>query len=385
MITAASLKTQTSKDLAQLAKKKGVQGWHSMRKEQLIKALLKVAKNKEKKNAKSTTKTTASKTTKRATKAGVTTKTTAREKSRTAKPKKESKSAIALKLQRERQRKENLKNLSLASAMGKRADVPEHDRVVLIVRDAYWIQAYWEVTKSTVQRAKVALNGCWHEAKPVLRVLKISSDGNTNSVEEVVEEIEIHSGVNNWYIQNPSTGKPIRLAIGYSVPGGKFHLISKSNQATPPTKAGGEIDEHWTDITNDVEKYYALSGGFDEQAVSADLQAVLEEKSQQSVYAPAFERLGSAINVTGDDFDFQVDAHMIVFGSTDPKASVTVGGKPVRLQEDGSFALRVDLPERRQVLPVVAANRNGTQQRTTVLAIERNTKVMEPVATDMDQ
>ena len=298
--------------------------------------------------------------------------------------KKTSDSAIALKLKRERQQKENLKNLSLAMQIGKRNQAPSKDRLILIVRDSFWLQAYWEVTKSTVQRAKVALNGCWHEAKPVLRVMKIGSGGNTNSVEDVVQEIEIHSGVNNWYIQNPVPGKSLRLSIGYAVPGGKFHLIAKSNEVITPTKTGADIDEHWTDITNDVEKYYALSGGFDDQSVSAELQSVLEEKSQQSVYAPAFERLGSAINIGNDDFDFQVDAHMIVYGSTDPRASVTVGGNPVRLQSDGSFALRVDLPERRQVLPVVAANRNGTQQRTTVLAIERNTKVMEPVSTDME-
>ena len=70
---------------------------------------------------------------------------------------------------------------------------------------------------------------------------------------------------------------------------------------------------------------------------------------------------------------------MIVYGSTDPQANVTVGGEPVRLQNDGTFALRMDLPDRRQVLPVVASSRDGTQQRTTVLAVERNTKVMEPV------
>ncbi len=366
MITAASLKSQKSKELAQLAKKKGVPGWHSMRKEQLVKALLKLAKDKEKK------KTSATSPRRKA--------TTSKSKS----SKTSSQSAIAAKLRRDRQRKENQKNLALAGQMGKRTEAPEKDRVILVVRDAFWLQAYWEVTRSTVQRVKVALNGSWHEAKPVLRVMKVSSDGNTNSVEEVIEEIEIHSGVNNWYIQNQAQGKDLRLAIGYATPDGKFHLIAKSNQVTTPTKQGAEIDEHWTDITNDVEKYYALSGGYDEQTVSAELQSVLEEKSQQPVYAPAFERLGSAINISGDDFDFQVDAHMIVYGTTDPKASVTVGGKPVRLQHDGSFAIRVDLPERRQVLPVVAANRNGTQQRTTVLAIERNTKVMEPVATDMD-
>ncbi len=42
------------------------------------------------------------------------------------------------------------------------------------------------------------------------------------------------------------------------------------------------------------------------------------------------------------------------------------------------------MPERRQVLPVVASSRDGVEQRTIVLAIERNTKVMEPVIREPD-
>ena len=159
-------------------------------------------------------------------------------------------------------------------------------------------------------------------------------------------------------------------------------MIAKSNQVAPPPCSAGDLDDHWTDITNDVEKYYALSGGHDHNTVSGDLQAVFEEKARQPMNAPAFERLGSGIGINGNGFDFQVDAHMVVYGSTDPKASVTVAGEPIRLQNDGSFALRLELPDRRQVLPVVASSRDGTQQRTTVLAVERNTKVMEPVTKD---
>ena len=39
----------------------------------------------------------------------------------------------------------------------------------------------------------------------------------------------------------------------------------------------------------------------------------------------------------------------------------------------------MSLPNHRQVIPVVASAANGTEQRTIVLALERNTKVMEPV------
>ena len=41
--------------------------------------------------------------------------------------------------------------------------------------------------------------------------------------------------------------------------------------------------------------------------------------------------------------------------------------------------VRLSMPDRRQVLPVVASTPDGVEQRTIVLAVERNTKVMEPL------
>jgi hypothetical protein len=386
LTTATSLSSKTSKALAQMAKKKGIQGWHSMRKEQLVRALLKLAQEKEKSKARSNGKTTRKKSSTRIDlKASKPTSNSRKKTSVNAKDAAaRSDSAIAKKIRAERERLENLKNLALVSSLERNSQAPSTDRIVLIVRDAYWLQAYWEITKATVQRAKVALNGSWHCAKPVLRLLQITSDGNTNSVENVAQEIEIHGGVKNWYINVPQPPGNYRIAIGYAAPDGKFHLIAKSNQVSTLSAGNGSIDENWTDITNDVEKYYALSGGFDVNTVSGDLQNVFEEKSRQPMNAPAFERLGSGINGQAHDFSFQVDAHMIVYGSTTPNGSVTIGGEPVRLQTDGSFSLKIDLPDRRQVLPIVASSRDGTQQRTTVLAVERNTKVMEPVSNDIE-
>ncbi|MDB2686403.1 DUF4912 domain-containing protein [Mariniblastus sp.] len=370
MITAASLNAQKSKELAQLAKENGVSGWHSMKKSDLIKALLKVARNGQRRStAKKSVRATAVKT-----------------QAKTAKPRVAkalaSESSIALKLRREREQQENLKNLALVSQTGNRAaTAPSMDRLVVIVRDSFWLQGYWEITKASVNRARVAIGTQWHLAKPVLRVMKVVSDGNTNSVEQQLQEIEIHSGVSNWYFQNPAPGATLRLAIGYAVGEDTFHLIAKSNEVTPSKNAKHQRDENWTDITNDVERYFAMSGGL-EETVTAELQHVMEEKSQQSVYTPAFERLGTALNIGDEQFEFQVDAHLVVHGSAAAGASVSVAGQPVKLKSDGTFAVRMKMNERRQVLPVVAANRNGTQQRTTVLAIERNTKVMDPIAVD---
>ena len=45
-MTAETLNSYSAKDLAEMAKTRGVRGWHSMRKDQLIKALLKIVREK---------------------------------------------------------------------------------------------------------------------------------------------------------------------------------------------------------------------------------------------------------------------------------------------------------------------------------------------------
>jgi hypothetical protein len=81
----------------------------------------------------------------------------------------------------------------------------------------------------------------------------------------------------------------------------------------------------------------------------------------------------------GKQFEFAVDAELIVFGTTCADASVTLSGEPIVVRPDGSFTVRLQLPDRRQVIPVVADSGDGIESRTFVLAVERNTKVMEPV------
>ena len=60
-----------------------------------------------------------------------------------------------------------------------------------------------------------------------------------------------------------------------------------------------------------------------------------------------------------------------------PDENSTSDNRPPGLPHD--LQHRRNLPERRQVLPIVASSADGAEQRTIVLAVERNTKVMEPV------
>ena len=55
------------------------------------------------------------------------------------------------------------------------------DRIIVMVRDPYWLHAYWEMTRQAVQRAEAALGQDWHGAKPILRVLDVTCHDTTNS------------------------------------------------------------------------------------------------------------------------------------------------------------------------------------------------------------
>lgn len=368
LISVETLSAKTSRDLAQMAKKKGVPGWHSMRKTQLVNALIKLAKDKTEQKRK------------QAKTSGDSPLISA--KTKPSKPTPGVESAIAKKIRLQNAEQERLRNIAFGASSN---EAPSRDRIVLIVRDAFWMQAYWEITKATVQRIKVALGPNWHKSRPVLRLLRITSRGNTNSFEEVAQEIPIHGGATNWFLNVSDSPSTYRVAIGYLMPGEggaeRFHLITKSNEVlTPSTNV--DTDESWTDITNDVEKYYSLSGGYESNIVSGDLRSVLEEKSGQALHTTAFQNIPSLTRFSRT-LNFEVDAHLVVYGSTDPFANVTIAGAPVEIESDGSFAVRMELPDKRQVLPVTASSRDGTQRQTTVLAIERNTKVLEAMNRDL--
>ena len=109
---------------------------------------------------------------------------------------------------------------------------------------------------------------------------------------------------------------------------------------------------------------------------------LLEERLHRPMGSPMATRYGagaSAVPHNQDDFQFAVDAELVVYGIVNRDAHLTLKGEPVQLRPDGSFSVRLNLPNRRQVIPVVASAADGVEQRTIVLAVERNTKVMEPV------
>lgn len=371
MIEVAKLKSRTVKDLAAMAKRKGLPGWHSMRKEELIKALAKYAK------AEAGRKPRAGKNGKSH---GVHLRNGIHESA--SGPQSARSKARAMKRFRELQeRLTHCKDLAFPG--GENGSGPVKDRLVVMVRDPYWLHAYWELTRASVERTRVALGQRWYEARPVLRVAEVVQDGTTSTARRIVRDIEIHGGVNNWYIDVPDPPKSFQVDVGYLSADGKFHSLARSNVVTTPrTGSGVPVDGNWQEVAEDFDRIYSLSGGYSDHGDHSELKDLFEQRLRRPMGPPLVTRFGTGACVLGRDrhaFSLEVDAELVVYGVTEPGSHVTLKGEPVKIQPDGTFSLRLNLPDRRQVLPVVASSGDGAEQRTIVLAVERNTKVMEPV------
>jgi hypothetical protein len=352
-MTASSLQNHTAKDLAQIAKSQGVVGWHAMRKDQLIRALVSRAKRKQRKQV-------------------------ASRHGRLRKPVGLGANSEVLERLRElRAKLEVGKNLS--TVCGNESRAIETDRLVVMVRDPYWLQAYWELAPRNVERAQAALGQNWHTARPVLRLFRVDSDGM--GLPE--RDIAIHGGVSHWYIDVTDPPNEFRLEIGYLGTAGQFYCLARSNSVTtPPAGTSDSVDENWVDVDENADRIFAMSGGYKPQGTSLELQELLEERLRRPMGTPMETRFGSGaarVLTNLPELPLAIDAELLVFGFTHPHAHLTLQGEPLPVRPDGSFTARMSLSDRRQVIPVVASSPDGVEQQTIILAIERNTKVLERV------
>lgn len=267
-------------------------------------------------------------------------------------------------------------------------DLPKsygRDRIVVMVRDPFWLHVYWELTRQAVDRAQAALGQDWYTAKPILRLIDVTCDDTTNASEMAVRDISIHGGVNNWYIDVQEPPRSFRVDIGYLTDRGRFFVVARSNVVTTPKPGvSDQIDQNWQSVQADFEKIYAMSGGYDPETHSHELRELFEERLRRPMNSGSLSSFGSG--ALGDQrrqgFHFNVDAELIVYGSTDRAARVTMQGQPVQLRPDGTFTMRFSLPDGRQIIPAVAQTYDGIEERTIILAIERNTKELEPMIHD---
>jgi len=100
--------------------------------------------------------------------------------------------------------------------------------------------------------------------------------------------------------------------------------------------------------------------------------------------ASEFTYLGGSENLQGGasefiqpdkkrKFFFEIGAELIVYGRTEPDAEVRLGDKKVDLRPDGTFSMRLALPDGKIDLPFTATSNDKVETKRITTKVERNT------------
>ena len=112
-------------------------------------------------------------------------------------------------------------------------------RLVLLVRDPYWLFSYWEITGEAHALAEDLVGReAWRRARPVLRVYDVTGGSHY--------DVAVDEAARNWHL---NVGQPDRtwyVELGRVTAAGRFIMLARSNTVhTPRDGPSGVIDRRW--------------------------------------------------------------------------------------------------------------------------------------------
>jgi len=256
----------------------------------------------------------------------------------------------------------------------------DRDRIVLQVRDPWWIHAYWEVSNATLERLRNELKDeFYNRAKRVLRVYDVSRIVFNGQNAHRFFDIQINEYTNNWYIDTGGAGRSWCVDLGFLLADGRFITIVRSNTVYTPLEGPSWItDEEWMIPEDMFARLYGMGFGLGR---SSPVGKAWQERVKKALFSGALASPGMASMASPvkkipkeKKFWLAVDCELIVYGATEPDAKVTVQDRPINLRQDGTFTLRFALPNGKQIIPVKAVSSDNIQERTITPIVTRETK-----------
>lgn len=312
-----------------------------------------------------------------------------------------------------------------------KAPLPESygtGRLFLTARDPHWLYAHWDFTMQEQFR---------YNAQSVDRhmVLRLRAADQPSAQ---ISEIHVHPESRHWFAHVQTAGKQYVAEIGYYQAGHKWKsLATSAPQRTPPDNISADAIIEFATIPLELPfatmlallkgapagtaENLPLARGLEQLRGAArapipqgagaewtpEQEAALARLLAASAAGPALSSSGEFVaerswpefaieSESGDagglpvpssyvssflggadqqDFRFNVNAELVVYGATEPNATVTFAGKAIPLRADGSFRCHFALPDGTYELPVTAVSADGTAGRAAALKFTRATEI----------
>jgi hypothetical protein len=282
-----------------------------------------------------------------------------------------------------------------------RQELPEAygtGKLLLTPRDPHWLYAHWDL-KRKEQRE--------HNARSMHRHLVVRVQAEAVSTEPVAE-IHVHPESQHWFIHVEWPGTAYTAELGYYRAPKRWVNVATSRTAmTPPETVAVDNSLEFVTIDPNVPLAQIGARGEEPTAVAAGEAGLPEESSFPEIFSaieagPAQRgsaeipelmggRLGEEVQWAGAPefgiegieafeagvggissprgaaeageqrrgFWLNVNAELVIYGGTEPGASVTLDGQPIQLRPDGTFSFRFALPDGRYEVIIGAMSEAG--------------------------
>lgn len=250
---------------------------------------------------------------------------------------------------------------------------------ILLPRDPNWMFIYWEITGNSKKEAsRVHGADIFQKGRQVIRVHQADAAAGAGKY----FDIPVMHDAKNWYVNVQESGGAYYCEVGLALPDGAFISLVKTNTVNLPAGHVSDVtDENWMAVTADFDKLLQLSGveyigkGSGEVAKSLAqrwemLRSVFSRASSWGVASMSSQSLQKPEQ---KKFWLVADCELILYGATEPDAFVTVSGRRVHLNPDGTFSMRFALPDGGMDLPVKAVSKDETDSREIEIKVTRTT------------
>ncbi|MEM1290771.1 MAG: DUF4912 domain-containing protein [Cyanobacteria bacterium P01_H01_bin.162] len=298
-------------------------------------------------------------------------------------------------------------------------------RIVLMPRDPQWAYTYWDIPNS--HKEELRRQG---GARLALRFYDVTDIDMNYQAPHSLQQYECDELAREWYLPIPVSDRDYAIEIGYLCNDGRWLLLARSAQVhIPPVYPSDWIEDHFMTVgwdqdlrgttiktlthpTKRVETAYGSNELYEEifgLAESAEAQRIAGSLfgSMQHVPSSAVSSFAmpvssyvfpsgvgmwagevptmSGLTMSGAGFSASAppirprefwlvaDAELIVYGATEPDATVTVGGKPIKLNSDGTFRFQMSFQDGLIDYPIFAVAADGEQNRAIHMKFNRET------------
>ncbi len=303
-------------------------------------------------------------------------------------------------------------------------------RIVLMPRDPQWAYTYWDIPNE--QKEALRHQGGQQIA---LRLYDVTNINLAYQSPHSIQEYPSDELAREWYLPIPVSDRDYVVDIGYRCADGRWLVLARSAPVrVPPVYPSDWIDDQfitvgWDETLVDktflelvppsarpvtgvgagaatgtgnaiYDQIFGLAEATEVQRVAGSLYGSMQQVPvhEQAISSYVFPSGAGAwalpttsgltmsgVGMSGVGFSASAppirprqfwlvaDAELIVYGATEPDATVTIGGRPIKLNADGTFRFQMSFQDGLIDYPILAVAADGEQNRAIHMKFNRET------------